>query len=309
MHVEEHGGQMTELKRNDAGQVIVLDLGEAHVVAVDSAYHVDQVNRGRDVVINASYSGVLPARFIAEVAPAGAIGLDCAVGPEGAGIAGLWYLEALDIPAATAAVGDVLLGDGVDVWSHGHISFLNQPARDLGVREGMSVAEAARLMLAPASRTASAAAEVTNRTVMAEHPSGRAIVCTDSIAFAIPEDTGHNVLITAGHTGRSALPYLSEVMPYGFICSDGGMGRARSGVESLEPMSRLGVPGATVAASSARMGEALSSWRTGLISAANELAIRAGVHVGMPCAEAAALLLARAPERPSADTTTEESQA
>src|SRR6478672_8264972 len=105
-------------ERNSAGQRIVLDLGHAHVVAVDSAYDVDEVNRGRDVVVTASYSGVLPARFLAARAPAGSIGLDCAVGPQGASIAGLWYLEARDLPAATVDVSGVLLGDGVDVWTH-----------------------------------------------------------------------------------------------------------------------------------------------------------------------------------------------
>ena len=35
------------------------------VMAMDSAYDVCAENRDRDVVINASYCGVLPARFIA----------------------------------------------------------------------------------------------------------------------------------------------------------------------------------------------------------------------------------------------------
>ena len=69
-------------------------------MAMDSAYDVAPENQGRDVVINASYCGVLPARFIAEHRPRGATGVDCGVGPAGASIAGLWYLEALNVPAA-----------------------------------------------------------------------------------------------------------------------------------------------------------------------------------------------------------------
>lgn len=279
-------------QRNEAGQRIVLDLGEHHVVAVDSAYHVDELNRGRDVVVNASYTGVLPARFIAEKAPAGAIGLDCAVGPQGASIAGLWYLEALDLPAATVDVSGVLLGDGVDVWAHGRISYLNQPARDLGVREGQSVEEAARAMLSGRASRPAAAAEVTNRTTMIEHPSGRTVVCTDSIAFGLPGDRATTVLVTAGHTGRSAVPYLEKVAPHAFICSDGGMGRDRSGVAALPVLAAQGIAGAAVDARTARMGDALSSWETGIISAVNDLAARAGVTVGMPCQDAAALLVA-----------------
>lgn len=290
--------------RNDAGQRIVLDLGDAHVVAVDSAYDVAEINRDRDVVVNASYAGVLPARFIAEKAPAGAIGLDCAVGPEGASIAGLWYLEALGLPAATVDVVEVVLGDGVDVYEHGHVSYLNQPARDLGVAEGQSVEQAARAMLTGAvssTTTGPVAAEVTNRRTMIEHPSGRIVVCTDSIAFGLPEDRGVTVLVTAGHTGRSAVPYLEQVLPHAFICSDGGMGRDRSGVAALPVLEARGVPGAAVDARTARMGDALSSWSTGVISATNALARQAGVTEGMSCRDAAALLVAWTPEAKESD--------
>src|SRR3546814_12584097 len=72
------------------------------IVAMDSAYHVLPENRDRDVVINASYCGVLPARFIGAIRPRGAIGVDCGVGPAGASIAGLWYLAALTVPAGVA---------------------------------------------------------------------------------------------------------------------------------------------------------------------------------------------------------------
>ena len=281
------GGQ-----RNAADQQIVLDLGDRHVVAVDSAYHVDDVNRGRDVVVNASYTGVLPARFIAEKAPAGAIGLDCAVGPQGASIAGLWYLEACDLPAATVDVSGVVLGDGVDVWTHGRISYLNQPARDLGVAEGQSVETAARAMLSGPAAAPVTASAVTNRRTMIEHPSGRRVVCTDSIAFGLPEDRGANVLVTAGHTGRSAVPYLEKVSPHAFICSDGGMGRDRSGVAALGVLNARGVAGAAVDARTARMGDAMSSWETGVISAVNDLARQAGATEGMSCQEVAELLVA-----------------
>ena len=55
-------------------------------MCMGSAYDVDESNRGRDIAINASYCGVLPARFVCEHAPRGAIGVDCGVGPAGASI-------------------------------------------------------------------------------------------------------------------------------------------------------------------------------------------------------------------------------
>ena len=274
-------GAQTELHASTRGRVM----------AMDSAYDVVAANRERDVVVNASYCGVLPARFIAEQRPRGAIGVDCGVGPAGASVAGLWYLEALNIAAAVADVMTVRLGDGVDLYRQGIISFANQPARDGGVTVGMTVAQAAQCML-QFDPTARAAAAVTNRTVVDTGPDGRLVVCTDSIAFGLPEDV-HNVLVTAGHTGRSAVPYLLQVRPFGFICSDGGKGREDGGIAGLVTVEKDGLAGATVDARSARMGEGLSSYRDGTISAVNVFAAAAGVRVGMPAAQAAALLVRR----------------
>lgn len=274
-------GQQTELHAGPRGCVM----------AMDSAYDVGPQNRGRDVVVNASYCGVLPARFIAAQQPRGAIGIDCGVGPAGASVAGLWYLEALNIPAATADVMGVRLGDGVDLFSQGRISFANRPALDCGVRIGMPVREAALAML-DAEPGAPSASEVTNRTVMETAADGRQVVCTDSIAFALPEDV-RNVLVTAGHTGRSAVPYLLKARPHGFICSDGGKGREDAGIAGLAMVEAEGLAGATVDARLARMGDGLSSYRDGVISACNALALAAGVRVGMAAAQAASLLLRR----------------
>lgn len=271
-------------------QTVVAEGPRGRVVALDSAYDADDRNRGRDVVVSASYSGVLPARFVADHRPRGAIGVDCAIGPEGAGIAGLWYYEALGIPAATVDVMTVLLGNGVDVYEHGSISRVNEPARSCGVTAGMPAREAAALLLDrdPVPATPSA---VTNRLVVETAPDGRAVVCTDSIAFGLPEDAGRNVLCTAGHTGRSAVPYLLRVRALGFICSDGGRGRDDSGIAGLTLVEPEGLAGATVDARTARMGDGRSTYTDGVISACNAGARATGVREGMPARAAAALLL------------------
>lgn len=281
-------------------QTVVARSDRGSIAAMDSAYDVAPANRGRDVVVNASYCGVLPARFIAEHRPRGAIGVDCGVGPEGASIAGLWYLEALDVPAAVADVMTVHLGDGVDLFENGVVSFVNQPAADRGVHPGMTVRDAAHALLEHDGPSARAAADVTNRTVVAEGADGRLVVATDSIAFGLPEDRDRNVLLTAGHTGRSAVPYLEAVRPLGFICSDGGRGRDSAGTVGLELVEPLGLAGATVDARTARMGSGLSTWHDGVVSACNRHAADAGVRPGMSAKDAAALLLRREPITPSA---------
>jgi hypothetical protein len=275
-------------------QTVVASSGRGRVVAIDSAYHVEEVNRGSDVVVAASYSGVLPARFIAECAPRAAIGVDCAIGKDGAGVAGLWYLEALGLPAAAADVMSVRLGDGVDVWRSGRLSRVNAPAESVGVTAGMAVAEACELLLErdPVARPAG---EISHRTVVETAADGGQIVCTDSIAFGLPEDRDRNVLCTAGHTGLSAVPYLLDVRPRGFICSDGGRGRDDAGIAGLAVVERDGLAGASVDALTARMGDGLSTYRDGLISACNTPARKRGVEVGQTAAEAAARLLSLRP--------------
>jgi len=270
-------------------QTVVDESERGRVVALETAYDVAPANRGRDVAVNASYSGVLPARFIAEQAPRGAIGCDCAIGRDGAGIAGLWYFEARGIPAAAADVATMRLGDGVDMYEHGVVSVVNEPARSCGVAPGQPVREAARALL-DNDPAAPSAAEVTNRTTVVSRPHG-AVVCTDSIAFGLPEDAGANVLCTAGHTGVSAVYYLRRFRPRGFICSDGGKGKDDAGIAGLKVVEADGLAGATVDARSARMGDGLSTYEDGVISACNGPAARLGVRVGQPAREAALCLL------------------
>ncbi|CAB4910102.1 unannotated protein [freshwater metagenome] len=274
-------------------QAVVDESPRGRVVAVDSAYDARPENRGRDVVVNASYCGVLPARFVAEHAPRGAIGVDCGIGPDGAGIAGLWFLEALGIPAATAAIDTVVLGDGVEMHRSATVSRVNAVAERCGVAAGMPVREAARLLL-DRDPVQLAPSEVTRRTVV-DGAHGREVVCTDSIAFGLPEDRGRTVLVTAGHTGRSAVPYLRRVAPWGFICSDGGGGRDDSGTAGLREVEADGLAGAAVDARTARMGDGRSTYDDGVISACNEPAHRRGVRVGQSARQAARLLLADDP--------------
>ena len=275
-------------------QTAVHTSDRGRIVVMGSAYDVRPENRGRDVAVNASYCGVLPARFVGEQLPRGAIGVDCGIGPQGASIAGLWYLEALNVGCAVADVMTVRLGDGHDLYENGVVSLVNRPARDCGVQPGMPVRDAALAMLEndPESPKPD---EVSNRAVVLEGPAGRGVVCTDSIAFGLPEDRDTNVLVTAGHTGVTAVPYLERVHPYGFICSDGGGGRDRSGMAGMYAVEASGLAGATVDARGARMGDAMSTYLDGVISARNRLAADAGVEVGMPCREAARILVNRPP--------------
>lgn len=274
---------------------IVRDDEAGRILTFDSATfvpgHYGSDSAAGDVVVAASYAGVLCARMIARSKPRAAIGLDCAIGKDGAGIAGLWFYEALDIPAAAADVMTAEMGNGRDLYEEGVISRVNELAEGLGVKPGMKVEAAAKLLLEKAGQGGSDRfADKERREVIYTNSEGRSIVCTDSIAFARPEDKGRNVLCTAGHTGRSVVGYITDAAPWGFICSDGGTGKNDSGITALEPAAEAGIAGASVDALTARMGDGHSTYFDGVISAANSLALAKGVSVGMPATEAARLL-------------------
>ena len=269
---------------------IVLEHPQGRVVAMDSARYVDARNAGRDVVVPSSYLGVLPARLIAPHQPRAVIGHDGCIGKDGAGIAGLWYLEALGIPAAAADGMTAELGNGIDLFKTGIISRVNILAERAGVSEGMSVEEASLILLENDPGDVTAGTKIRRESV-ATSDTGREIIVTDSIVFALPEDT-NNVLVTAGHTGRSGAKFLLEVSPHGFICSDGGISKNEAGIAGLEITEKYGLAGACCDAWSAPVGDAFKAYSEGKISACNAAAKERGVTVGMAVREAALKLLA-----------------
>ena len=269
-------------------------VGEDRIMVFDSATYVDahyarDPAPGRDVVVNCSYAGVYCAKHVAPHAPLGAIGVDCGIGKDGAGVAGLWFYEALGIPAAAANVVDVELGNGPDLYACGVITRVNQAAEAIGVVVGSTVADAAAKMLHPEPVVDESPGPVPRWIVEAGDGDGD-VVCIDSIADALPEDADRNVLCTAGHTGRSVVVYIEGFRPRGFICSDGGGAKNDSGVSALRVVEDT-IPGAAVDAQTARMGDGRSTYFDGVISAHNDAARRLGVRVGMPATEAAHLML------------------
>ena len=287
-------GQTLLEREEEHPQEIVDERDGRAIVIMDSARWVDARNTGTDVVVPASYIGVLPARMVAIHRPRGVIGHDACVGKDGAGIAGLWYLEALGIPAATADGMTAEMGNGRDLYESGVLSHVNYPAERCGLRPGMPVREAA-LLLRDVEPSDVEVGNKIRREIVEEHPSGRRIVVTDSIVWALPEDEKVSVLVTAGHTGRSGAKFLLEADPYAFICHDGGMSKHRSGITGLDTTAAVGLPGACIDGRTAPIGDAFRAWEEGLISAANAPALALGVEVGMSVADAARRLLADRP--------------
>jgi hypothetical protein len=256
---------------------------------IDSARYCDERNHN-DVVIAASYCGVLPVRLVAPHRPRAVIAHDVGIAADGSGIAGLWYLEALGIPAAAVEATSAELGNARDMYDAGVVSRVNILAERCGVVPGMAIARAAQLLATQDPGNREATTKV-RREVKHSDGAGHSIVVTDSIVFALEEDAA-NVLVTAGHTGKTGAVFIEAVSPRGFICADGGPAKNGSGTSGLTALDEAGLPGACYDISTAAMGDAFDAWERGRISAANKLAGRRGVQAGQTVQQAAALLLA-----------------
>jgi hypothetical protein len=233
-----------------------------------------------NVLVAGSHAGIIAA-FLGATAGARALILnDAGVGRDGAGIAGLDWLERIGIAAAAVGHDTARIGDGADARARGRITHLNATAAALGVRAGMACAEAAERMRAAPPR----------RTTPPPYAEARFALDTraepvvwglDSIGKLAPEDAGRILVIGshgALHGGRpaSALPIDAAAAAF----HDAGIGIDGAGISRLPVLDDRGIPCVAVAGDSARIGDARSMWETGRVSVPNRTAARLGVAPG-----------------------------
>src|SRR5437588_9629893 len=104
----------------------------APIVTADSITRIDAEAAGA-VVVNASHGGIYAAYLAAKLGAAAAIFNDAGVGRDCAGIAGLDYLQAFGVAAATVGHNTARIGDGADMIAQGAVTHLNGLAASLGV--------------------------------------------------------------------------------------------------------------------------------------------------------------------------------
>jgi uncharacterized protein YunC (DUF1805 family) len=244
-----------------------------------------------DVLLGASFAGAPTGAIPLRRGAKGWIAHEAGPGKDEAGIAGLPLSDRFGVPAAAVATREARLSGGRTLLN-GRISRFNEAARSIGVREGMSGEEAARLMLAAPTvgvpRDLSGL--VNEETVVVEEGAGGRIVACWSFSrvhSASPAD----VFCVASHGARLMALYALRIRPRGLICNDAGMGLDNTGIEGLPMLDPHGIAAAAVATDSARIGDPMSTYADGQLSAVNERAAALGLKVGMPAKHAAALML------------------
>jgi hypothetical protein len=96
------------------------------------------------------------------------------------------------------------------------------------------------------------------------------------------------VLIAASHGGLYPAYLAAKAHLAGVVLHDAGLGRDRAGIASLDYLDRLGMPAATIAHTSARIGDGADMARRGVVSHVNRAAAALGCvagESGAACAE------------------------
>jgi hypothetical protein len=115
------------------------------------------------------------------------------------------------------------------------------------------------------------------------------VVLLDSVTQTAAEHAGC-IVVTGSHAGRSVIKYAAAVPARLYVFNDAGIGKDGAGIAALAELEALGVAAAAVAHDSARIGEALDTWRHGVISAVNAPARRLGLAPGARLRDALAQL-------------------
>lgn len=256
-----------------------------------------------DVAVGASFAGAPIAAMPLRHGVKAWIGHEAGPGKDQAGISGLAFSDRFGVPAAAVATAEAGLSRG-DTMITARVAAVNDTAKALGVRPGMTGGEAAKLMLdAPRGKPVGDALDdfVDDSVhVMKETPNGT-IYAVWSFTRVVGEHRD-DVFTVASHGGNVMAQYALRVRPKGLIANDAGRGLDDSGASGIFLVDKLfGIPAATVSTDSARIGDGVSTYRDGVISMVNGAAERLGVRVGMPAREAADLMVA-AP-RPAQEAT------
>ena len=232
------------------------------------------------MLVAGSHGGVIAAYFGATAGAHALILNDAGLGKDRAGIAGLFYLEAIGMAAAAVDCRSARIGDGADMLARGVISHANAYAALCGVVAGLSCRDAAeRMRGAPAPRSGPPPyAEGRWRVA----PGPPEVWALDSIGKLDAADAGRILIIGshgALHGGRpeSALPVDAAAA----VFNDAGLGADRIGVSRLPVLSARGMPAAAVDCMSARIGDGRSMWDAGVLSQVNAAAAAIGAVRGM----------------------------
>ena len=271
--------------------LVVHEDAAGRIIALDSSSYIPTNPTGPDdVVVVGSYCGT---RVLAPIFSRGVkavIATDAGIGKDEAGISGLKHGETIGVPVAAIITMSAETSNGRSTLL-GEISRVNGQAHALGVAPGMVAYEAAALLAkAPPGTPKPTSQGAEEEPVVVETtPHGRIWTTGGTTAFhdKIPND----VFCSGSNTSHVFSDGTLRIGAKGGIANDAGIAKNNSAVEGVMLLGERGVPAASVATMSARLGEGSSTWNDGVISVVNPPAAARGIKIGMTAKQAARLML------------------
>ena len=239
------------------------------------------------VVVGGSHGGVYAGYLAARARACAVILNDAGIGKDDAGIGCLDYCDALGMAAATVSHVSARIGDAPDTLSCGIVSRVNKAARAAGCAQGMPCLDAA-LALRDAPPPSAAPEYAEARHVVGRTQAGLRLVCMDSISLVAEGEDDGQIVLSGSHCGLVASQphFVIGVDAAAAFFNDAGIGKDGAGITRLPALDARGIAGATVAATSARIGDGRSTYSDGIVSRVNETARAAGIEPGMTTREA-----------------------
>ena len=247
------------------------------------------------VVICGSHGGTYAGLLAAAAGVRGIVLNDAGRGLDDAGIAGLAVCETHGIAAVTVSHDSCRIGDAGDCAARGIVSAANGIAGSLGIVTGIGAAEAAAMLARGPEPTSAPRVGAEHRTE--RDVGGWRLTIIDSVSLVDAERDRGALVITASHGGLVGGNPASAGRAAAalFAFNDAGIGCDRAGVSRLPVLQERGIAGVTVDCNSAEIGVGASTYETGLVSAANDVARALGAREGEPLKALIAAIAARPP--------------
>ena len=249
---------------------------------------------GRHVIVG-SHGGFATGVYASDRGVASLICHDAGIGLTEAGVQALALLDRTAIPAVAVGHMSARIGDPADMLERGRVTRLNGVAQRLGVEPGMSVQAVHKVFCKLAVTTTVAEAHRESRGAFLRYavvPVDRQVsfrcrvVALDSASSVASDDEG-SIIVTGSHGGLpgNTATKAMRVRPLLAVFNDAGIGIDEAGVRRLAVLDDQNIAASCVHAGSARIGDARSTYATGVISTANRCALRLGAAPGMTIAD------------------------
>lgn len=230
--------------------------------------------------LSGSHGGLYPASVASAVGLRAVLFNDAGIGFEQAGVSGVLALERVGMAAAGLDCHSCLIGSAEDGFANGVVSVANDVARALGVVPGMTAQQATERLKTASQPEKRLTPPVETQKVA--HADRGAIHLLDSASVVSPALDGE-IVVTGSHgalIGGDPARAL-KAAAHAAVFSDAGFGKDRIGATRLPALQSKGVAAVTATHQTCRIGDAVSVFETGAVSAMNEAAEAMGARIGL----------------------------